>query len=640
MYNGIPFVPRNGQKLRVIHLGRVSTEHQNIENIDAAKEATVETVLKDYPGEFELIALGDQGSGWRVDRRAVQTAMDMIRSKEVDLVVMEDLSRAFRNPQWQYHFAHLCVDHKVRFIAPGDQLDTAAANWEMILSVIVTRHAMFVPDTRRRVNRTATHAFLRGQMVLKVPYGYRRVSDEEAVANSSGGRPYRIAKDPDATPVIREIVDRIIRGESLESVARWLNDAGVPTGSYVETEYWKGKNVSDLLHNPLLRGDRMFRRMTSQIIYATGEYRRERNPEPLVDRCPELAHLTAEEHSRVLAELERRNPPRGASKQSGRPRSDTTFPFQHLRCAICGSIMYRMSGRHLMCKAARRMGGVRPCWNRARVDLELVRTDFVARLAALVRETPALLTRLVDAALDQYQRRQRRLDHRVSQIESAIADLQRRRNNLLDLVEAGTQSAGLSDRLRQLEADMAARQRELAAARSTDDSEIVALSREEVIDRLEEVFLELSATSCEFATVLRREFPDLTMQPLVNVLTKRVIPRIRCPLSFCDGDGSPRVIEFYGTHPSQIDELVEQYLEWPDRSQSLDAILAVAGVDRHVVYKVKSRVRELLDAGHSQLYRPLETPPDDIPRWKRDNTGEADGQGASDGDRAQVGSES
>ncbi len=286
MYNGIPFIAKDGRTLRVLHLGRVSTDHQNISNIDAAKEAMIEKVLKDHVGEIRNISLGERGSGWKIQRQAVQTAMEMIASREVDLVILEDISRAFRNPQWQYRFAHLCLDHNVRFISPGDVIDTALPDWEPMLALAVTRHSMLVPDTRRRVNRNATHSFRHGGMVLKVPFGYERLSREDAVARASGGKPRRIVKMDAATPVIRQMVERVLAGNSLEDVARWLNDEGVAPGAYNDAGRWSGKNMSDLLLNPLLSGKRTFRRVTSQIIYETGDYRRERNRHPEVDVAP------------------------------------------------------------------------------------------------------------------------------------------------------------------------------------------------------------------------------------------------------------------------------------------------------------------------------------------------------------------
>ena len=623
MYNGIPFVPRDGHTLRVIHLGRISTDHQNIENIDAARDATVETVLDDYAGEMRLTSLGDAGSGWTIQRDGVQTAMQMIRDNQVDVVLMEDVGRAFRNPQFQYRFAHLCVDHRVRYIAPGDHFDTAVENWESSLALSVTRHALFVPDTRRRVKRTATFAFRHGGMVLHLPFGYRRVS-ADAATTGANGRVLRMAKNPDATPAIRGMVERILAGETLEGVARWLNDTDVPVGPKVEGGRWCGKNVSDLLRNPLLHGERMFRRMCSQIIYETGEYRREPNATPMVDHCPELAHLTVEEHQQVLAELERRNPKRGPSGREGMARSDTTFPHQHLRCGICGSIMYRMSDRHLMCKQSRLIGGVRRCWNRTRVDLNLCRTQFMSQLAALVRETPDLQTRLVDAALAQYQLRRRGRDQQVSQIGSVVRDLERRQSNLLDLVEAGRQSEGLAGRLCQLELELAAQRQRLDTVSAESTDEMPTLTREQIVDRLEEVFLQLSTSSCEFAAVLRRELPELIAHPMVNVISGRIIPRITCPLRSQTTGCPAQLIEFHGTTPSLGDRLVEQFLNRADGEPEFEEFGIAAGYSRHWRYRARRRLQELNAAGHTELYRQLETQPECVPRWKRDSTNGGD----------------
>src|SRR5262249_8846537 len=102
--------------------------------------------------------------------------------------------RLYRNPRYQYAFVQNAVDQDVRVICIGDNLDTADDNWEVSLGAAALRHGLYVPDTRRRVRRTATHAFHRGGMVQRVRYGYRKLTSEEAQSGQHGrGSPPRRA---------------------------------------------------------------------------------------------------------------------------------------------------------------------------------------------------------------------------------------------------------------------------------------------------------------------------------------------------------------------------------------------------------------------------------------------------------------
>jgi site-specific DNA recombinase len=625
MYNGIPFIAKDGHTLRVLHLGRVSTDHQNISNIDASKEAMIEKVLKDHVGEIRNIALGERASGWKIDRKGVKTVMAMIENREVDLVILEDISRAFRNPQWQYRFAHLCVDRNVRFISPGDAIDTARPEWEPMLALAVTRHAMLVPDTRRRVNRTATHSFRNGGMVLKVPYGYERLSHKEAVARASGGKPRRIVKMDAATPVIRQMVEQVLAGDSLEEVARSLNDEGVNPGAYNKCPRWSGKNVSDLLRNPLLSGKRTFRRVTSHIIYETGDYRRERNPHPELEIVPELAHISPEQHDKVLAELERRHPARGPHPRAGIARSDTMFPYQHLRCGVCGAIAYRVDERQLMCKNARRARGERRCWNRTRVHLGRLRTLCMSELARAIRSRPDLLSTLTDVAIREFKRSVRVRSRRLSDSQAQVADLEKRRSNLLDLAESASTSAGWGERLRQIEQELATARKNQAAEELASKDDLALLTAEEVVERLDEVFVELARSSRKFAAVLRRECPNLTIQPRRHVVSGCVVPRLNWEMPTA-GDGVPsEPLEIDAFETSKLDSLVQQFLDRPDALQSIGEFGRQAGFTKNIICHARRRLQELEAGGHTQLYQPLEAPPTDVPRWRVEG---ASGRGA------------
>ena len=112
----VPLIPRdpNG-KLVVVVIGRISTPDQDKENIDASYR-----VVKKY------------------------------------------LADIYRNPRHQYNFVQDAVDAGTRVICIGDNLDTADENWEVSMGTAALRHGLFIPDTRRRIRRTATDSFHKG----------------------------------------------------------------------------------------------------------------------------------------------------------------------------------------------------------------------------------------------------------------------------------------------------------------------------------------------------------------------------------------------------------------------------------------------------------------------------------------------
>jgi DNA invertase Pin-like site-specific DNA recombinase len=231
-----PFATRNPSGvLRVIIPGRVSTPGQDTESIASQQEDAERWLRRVHPGPVRVTRLGEQASGWLADRKSMIEARRLIESGEVDAVVATELRELYRNPALHWRFVYECIDHDVRVILINDGVDTATENWEVMMHTASLRHGMTVPETRRRVRHKATYTFGRGGMVLKLKYGYRKLTAEQAQSGQFGPVGLRIAKRPECTAVIREIRDRVVRGDSYVRIADWLNDERIDPGPYVES---------------------------------------------------------------------------------------------------------------------------------------------------------------------------------------------------------------------------------------------------------------------------------------------------------------------------------------------------------------------------------------------------------------------
>jgi site-specific DNA recombinase len=158
--------------MRVVIIGRISTPHQNEDNIEASYRYVEDYLRKQHLGPLQIKYLGERASGMLAERQTIRQVEDLIAAGQVDLVVAEDLSRIFRNPRHQLNFVQDAVDAGVRILCLADNLDTSNDNWELMLGAAGLRHGLVVSDTRRRVRRTATHSFHGGGMVMKVRFGY------------------------------------------------------------------------------------------------------------------------------------------------------------------------------------------------------------------------------------------------------------------------------------------------------------------------------------------------------------------------------------------------------------------------------------------------------------------------------------
>src|SRR5215211_8743377 len=99
MHLAKPLTPRNpGDGLRAALIGRVSTEGQDKQNIQASFRTLEKFVSENTSSPVTYIKLGEQASGMRADRESILQVEEMIEAGEVDVVLAADLSRIHRNP--------------------------------------------------------------------------------------------------------------------------------------------------------------------------------------------------------------------------------------------------------------------------------------------------------------------------------------------------------------------------------------------------------------------------------------------------------------------------------------------------------------------------------------------------------------
>lgn len=630
-----PLVPKDPTvPLRVVAMGRISTVHQDIENIEASYRYIQDYLHRIYQGPMNIKLLGEQASGMLTDRATIREAEELVASGKVDLMIAEDLARIYRNPRHQYRFVQDCVDQGTRVICVGDSLDTADENWEITLGAAALRHGLHIPDTRRRVRRTATHAFHRGGMVQKIRYGYRRLSAEQAASAQFGPQGLRIARRPECTPIIRQMMDRVMRGDPYAAVADWLQSEGAEPGPYVKSGRWTARLVVELLDGPILSGTRTFRDTICRPIFRTGKHKSVKNAEPEMERCPELAHLTIEEHTLLRQEIACRRAQRKGqtpqlSKRRGIPRSRSLWPGQAVACAVCGGLMY-YSGQHLRCRnSLARFGG--SCWNHVQVPTSIARERTIAWLVRYLPGHGSARHALAQAVWTIVDRSRRRSGDGNGDLPRDIASMERQAANLAAAIAEGGRLHALVEKLKAIETAL----KQARAVESSHRDERAAQggpsSVEDVEKSLEPVLRSLTDSSLEFADVMRRLFPKFVVHPVQSLDHGQVRPRVRftfCP-SALGALGAHGPIEQFGVadvevvfdlfdpplHILHMSECTIAKREHPD--VSLKGLAMRLGINHMTVKRALDYARRMETDGIDDSYRELQERPTSASRWHR-----------------------
>jgi DNA invertase Pin-like site-specific DNA recombinase len=621
--------------LRVLVLGRISTPHQSAENIDASYRFVEEFLRRAYQGPIAFRFLGEQASGMRTDRQTIREAEDAIATGAVDLVIAEDLARFYRNPRHQYAFVQDAVDAGTRVICIGDNLDTADPNWEINMGAAALRHGLMIPDTRRRVKRTAAHAFENGGMVQKVRFGYRKLTKKEAAAGSFGPPGLRMAKDPECTPVLREMRAWVLAGDGYAAIAERLNERAVPVGRYVVNRRWTGRLVMETLRDPILAGTRTYGDVASEPIFRTGKHRRRKNPAgPRTKHYPELAHFTADEHAALLAAMAERaaasrrcHPAGAASPLYNQPRSRSLFPAQHARCGVCGSKMYRYNDGQLKCGKVIAEGGA-ACWNHVQLSIELACDKVLGWLLGVCRRVPGFEEAMVEAARAELQAQRERRRKAGDAVERDVGDLQSQADRLARAIALGGDMEVLVLQLKDVNARLLEAKKDLSVRQRQEGSEPGFLGRQDVQQRLDEAVATLARTSHAFADLMRAWLPEFVIVPVQAVDSGLVRPRARLTLRLpaaptAEGGGAEAPYVFR----TELD-LFEpplhirhrracSKLRNSDARPSLSKIAAQLGINRMTVKLALDLTRKMENEGLTEPYRVLTGPPARASRWRR-----------------------
>jgi len=507
-----PLSGRDGRRMRVLLICRISTESQDVKSL-ADQEASYRRWIDEHSdAPYEVTVIAGRGSGENLDRADYLRAVEHVESGDFDLVLTEDLGRICRRVQ-AHLFCEAAEDSGTRLIAINDHVDTFHDDWRLNSFFAVMRHESYNRDTGKRIRRTLRNRFSQGGVFQVAIFGYIKPPGTKSEAD--------VTKDPAAVAVYDEWFRRLENGASYSEVADWLNEIGKSVGpGSRRSKSWTGRMVRRVTFNPILKGERRRNERMSKRVNKTGRRKSIVAPpeERLSRQCAHLAFIEPNRYDRVIRRLVLRNAgfARGrkaaADIRKGVPRKRTVWPGQHVNCGVCGRPFYwggHGQNEHLMCSGARDYR----CWNAATFDgltaanrigeaiFSEIETlpDWDPLLQGEVRSRMEAESSAVGEQLDALAKRINSLSHEIARVTDAIAQI--------------GFSPALGDKLRNLESDrdrlsgerVDLEQRPKVAVDLPPMAEIKRLARESLGD--------MATDSPEFGRLMARLIPNLEVRP-------------------------------------------------------------------------------------------------------------------------------
>lgn len=162
-------------------------------------------------------------TGTNFQRPAFQQMMEAVRAGKVNCIVVKDLSRFGRDyVEAGDYLEHIFPFMGVRFISITDGYDSADATTGDALKIALKNlvNTIYSRDISRKVGSVLREKQRRGEFIgAFAPYGYLRDPQDK----------HRLVVNAETAPVVQEIFRRKLAGESIYSIARWLNEVDIPS---------------------------------------------------------------------------------------------------------------------------------------------------------------------------------------------------------------------------------------------------------------------------------------------------------------------------------------------------------------------------------------------------------------------------
>lgn len=229
--------------------------------------ANQKAMLSRFAGNNEDILIydtytDDGYTGTNFDRPAFQRMIRDIEDKNVNCVIVKDLSRFGRDYiDTGKYIEKYFVDKNIRFIAINDNVDSYKSPYDLMMPIKNLFNDQLAKDISQKVKTAIKVKQKEGQFIgAFASYGYKRSTIDK----------HKLVIDDYAAEVVRRIFSLYSRGTGKIRIAHILNEEGILCPSeykkqcgesyrncnkMVTTNYWTYSTIHNVLKNQMYLGD-------------------------------------------------------------------------------------------------------------------------------------------------------------------------------------------------------------------------------------------------------------------------------------------------------------------------------------------------------------------------------------------------
>ncbi len=512
--------------MRAAIYARYSSENQSEKSIDDQIR-----VCKNYIEEHgmtisdEHIYVDEAISGSLINRPGLQALEKGMENKELDAVVVDDLSRLSRSNHQMLTLVLKFDYHQVKLVSVSDGIVTGDENSKLGIHIRGFINELYLDDLRKKTMRGLEGQKLRGFSTGEHVYGYRTEPVGELKINKKGqakyeGMVHKIKSEE--ADVVRRIYKEFSEGRSACKITKKLNQDKIPTKKGYSGG-WNTSTVSRILKNEKYMGLWIWRKWKNVRDPMTGRIKKVVRPKeeqmPIFKKNLAIVDKeTWERAQKRWRELKgawpvRKNRQEGKVKQRSYVYGSPSHLLSGLmRCHSCGGPIVLISGKgsgYYGCYNSKR----KTCENKLSVPRRRIEKTIISELKEriLIRQNVEYvykkLERLVAKGLNEVPELTRKKKQQYEKLMSEI-------RNYLNFVKIGNFSKAVSEALKETERKSDDLKEEIKSLEFQKENAFQSPPIEWIDHRLEHLHETLSKNTVSSALALKGILGTIQLEPI------------------------------------------------------------------------------------------------------------------------------
>lgn len=447
---------RNLKGKRISAYARFSSDAQNEKSADDQLARCVEKATSHGGRVATENEIKDEAiSGASTKRPGFERLMAMVRARQVDVIVVEDMDRLSRDLSDSAFIMKELAFYDVELITVSDGMSSRSPSAKTHFLLKGFMSEQFLDNLRDKTLRGQLACFKAGFATGAVPYGYRTTPKLDPYGKTIA---HIIHINDEQAVIVRRIFAEHLAGRSLALITSGLNADRVPAPRSMKRKgapEWGDSTVRSILHNEVYVGTWRFG--LKQWVKEPGTNKRVPKDRPANEIPPEQnrPHLriiddeTWQAVQARLAAIRQHYTKNGIKKGGSIPGKNTSYLLSGMLVCECGALMFINGGnnyRRYRCTANARRG---TCPNRVTVAEPIARRRIVEALnKALLNEFAIKYEKQIRS--QRSGRGGRKIDNSLKTKRAELQKAEARIRNLVDQTADGGADEYVRDRLKEL----------------------------------------------------------------------------------------------------------------------------------------------------------------------------------------------